>query len=183
MHFGEMNIRINEVTCHTFMGVVLSIKQTWMILCLKRPLWTLRSVLSLTCVQQMMRKKLVDEGILDGWLDKDAFEEDARINLTHICNQRCKIRVGEGNGPENFRCKKIDTVLASKHCGDHEFMPIHYIFSKELNDLMQRLDMYQLPGVGVHIEGGYFHPILKPTRHIGKVHPGARDNMSPVCAS
>ena len=61
-------------------------------------------------------------------------------------------------------------------------MPIHYIFSREFNDLMQRLDLYQPPDVGVHIEGEYFHPILKPTRYIGKVHPGARDNISPVCA-
>ena len=83
---------------------------------------------------------------------------------------------------QNFRCKKIDTVLASKECGDHEFKPIHYIFSREFNDLMQCLDLYQPPDAGVHIEREYFHPILKPTRHIGKVHPSASDNLSPVCA-
>ena len=75
-------------------------------------------------------KKLIDEDILSGWLDKDAFEEDARIHLTHRCNQRCKIRVGEGNGPENFRCKKIDTVLASKRVDIMSLCP-YIIFSGE----------------------------------------------------
>jgi len=58
---------------------------------------------------------------------------------------------------------------------------MHYGFDKEFNDLIQRLDLFEHPALGVaHRE--HFHPLLRPTRHVEKVHLNAKDSMSPVCA-
>ena len=93
------------------------------------------------------------------------------------------MRIGDGDGPENYRCKKIYAVLASKDYTAHDFTypHIHYIFCKEFNDSVQRLDLFETLDVVV-IYGEYFHPLLRPTRHVGKVHLNVQDNISPVCA-
>ena len=78
---------------------------------------------------------------------------------------------------------KIDTVLASNDCTVHEFTPTRYVFGKEFNELMQILDLFEPPAVSVSVvHGEFFHPLLKSTRHVRKVHTNAKDNMSPVCA-
>ena len=105
----------------------------------------------------------------------------ARDFLGHTCSPRCQICVGEGEGKENFRCKKINTVFAGKNPLEHEFVPLQYAFSEEFNNLMKSLNLYEPPEVGV-LYGNYFHHLLNPTCHIGKCHPMARDNMLPVCA-
>ena len=135
------------------------------------------SVLDLCSSIEM--QELIDKGIFDGEGDFYPLLERAKI-LSHGCTQRCQRRIGPGEGPENFVCKKIDTVLASEKCFEHEFQPLKYVFSDEFKALMEKLDLYEPPEVG-GFQGEFFHKLLTPTRHVGKVMPGARDNMSPVC--
>ena len=73
-------------------------------------------------VQQWIKEGLVKD--LEDWKQMHIH---ARDFLGHTCSPRCQIRVGEGEGKENFRCKKINTVFAGKihlsmslfHCNMH----------------------------------------------------------------
>ena len=74
--------------------------------------------------------------------------------------------MGDGKGRENFQCKKINTVFAGTDPNEHEFIPLQYAFSDEFNNLMESMDLYEPPEVGV-MYGKYFHHLLNPFRHIG----------------
>ena len=126
-------------------------------------------------------ERFVEEGLIDRIDGLEKLKQDASLHLNHICNERCKVRKGDGDGPENYFCKKINVRRASKDPSIHEFIPIRYKFSNEFNQLMEKLELYKPPDIG-HNDGEYLHPLLQPTRHIGKVHQNATDNMSPVCA-
>ena len=127
-------------------------------------------------VKQWIQEVLVKD--LDNW---DKVHMYARDFLGHICTPRCQICVGDGKGRENFQCKKINTVFAGTDPNEHEFIPLQYAFSDEFNNLMESMDLYEPPEVGI-MYGKYFHHLLNPSRHIGKCHPMACDNWVLVYA-
>ena len=123
---------------------------------------------------------MIGDGILKDYEDWKKMNEQAHRNLGHICGVRCQVRVGAGDGPENFRCKKPNTVYESVDCAVHELQNLKYVYSGEFIELMDKLNLYNEPKVGV-FQGDFKLPLLNPRRHVGKVHHGATDNMSPVC--
>lgn len=125
-------------------------------------------------------EKMIGNGILKDYDDWKKMNEQAHRHLSHICGVRCKVRVGAGEGEENFRCKKPNTVYESVDCAVHELQNLKYVYSDEFIELMDKLDLYNEPEVGV-FQGDFKLPLLNPRRHVGKVHHGATDNMSPVC--
>ena len=49
----------------------------------------------------------------------------------------------------------------------HEKIQLQYAFSDDFNDLMELLNLYEPPKIGM-VNGNYFHKLLTPTCHIGK---------------
>ena len=100
--------------------------------------------------------------------------------LTHYkCDKRCQIRIGDGDGPENFRCRKKHPVRDSENPLHDDFIPINYKYTTECLEILEEIDLWEPPSPGAPL-GTYKHKVLRPTRHMGVVHPGAKCNMSPT---
>ena len=54
--------------------------------------------------------------------------------LPHIYNSRCLRRIGSGNGPENFQCRKTNNLKFSPDNTSHCFMKLPVNYSKECVD-------------------------------------------------
>ena len=118
------------------------------------------SVLDLCPVKEA--EEMIGEGLLADRNDWHTMQEQASRHLSHTCTARCKMRIGPGNGPESFKCEKINTVFACTDNFTHEFAPLRYLFCDEFNTLMKNLELYKPPQIGV-VYGKYFHLLLQPT--------------------
>ena len=56
---------------------------------------------------------LINEGILNSFQDVYKLQDLAKTILEHKCNKRCLRRIGDGEGPENFKCCKPDNFKIS----------------------------------------------------------------------
>ena len=124
-------------------------------------------------------KDYIDKGLFkdeNDWVTCTALGKEV---LSHDCTERCLIRIGDGDGPENFRCRKKHPVYDSIEPLNGDFIPIKYKFSSESLDILEDIGLYtpDRPGSST----GTFKPkALRPTRHMGVVNPAATDNMSPT---
>ena len=76
-------------------------------------------------------QKLVDEGILDEYNDIYTIQELARAILAHRCNPRCLRRVGDGDGPDNFKCRNPNNLNISPDNTKNCFVPMPNNHSSE----------------------------------------------------
>lgn len=95
-------------------------------------------------------------------------------------NSRCLRRKDcTGKFEVDFVCRKLHPVFDSHDALADEFQDLPYVFSDACLDILESIDLYEPPEPG-ELKGTFKHKILEPKRHVGRVHPHARDNLSPV---
>ena len=101
--------------------------------------------------------------------------------LPNICNSRCLRRIGPGNGPENFQCRKTNNLKISPGNASQCFMQLPVNYSKECVDRLikcSHVEPIQENGTGVSFTTT--HLLLNPVRHIPHTNPANDKNISPV---
>ena len=69
--------------------------------------------------------------------------------LTHYkCDKRCQIRIGDADGPENFRCRKKHPVRDSENPLRDDFIPINYKYTTECLEILEEIDLWEPPSPG-----------------------------------
>lgn len=125
----------------------------------------------------------ISRGLLKDDTDWTTLKATARTVLGHTQhNSRCLRRKDyTGIYELDYTCRKLHPVFDSHNPLADEFQDLPYVFSDACLDILsdKDVDLYKPPGQG-ELEGTFKHKMLKPKRHVGKVHPHARDNMSPV---
>jgi hypothetical protein len=126
-------------------------------------------------------QKLIEKGLLKNTDDWHSCQQTAQTVLPHTYHSnRCQMRVNHTGDPsKDFRCRKHHPVFDGKDCKKDDFIDLPYEFSEQCLDILQEVDLYD-PPFSSGSKGTFKHPMLRPKRHIGVVHPGARDNCSPV---
>ena len=109
-------------------------------------------------------------------------EKRAETVLRHKCDERCLRRVGDGDGPENFRCRKIHPVKGNPDPTSHTYVPFHHEYKPSTLAVLEEIGIYHPPpqGSGCHEHGTFDHPFFAPMRHIAPCNHNAECNMSPV---
>lgn len=127
--------------------------------------------------------EFIEEGILRDEADWERYMETAEQVLTHKCDNRCKKRVDDtGDDDKDLKCRKRHPVHGREdpHLDDFELLPFE--FSQECKNILSQCDFYEdaeTAGPGFP-NGRIVLESLRPKRHIGKVTPSARCNMSEV---
>ena len=125
-------------------------------------------------------EKLISDGLLSCPEDIDGIVQDGWRKLKHTCGQRCLIRIGPGDGPENFKCRKQHAVKDSPDSTCHQFIKLPCNLSDVSKDILIRAGIFIPP---TH-EGGrdeqYTIPYFQPTRHMAPCITNAQCNMSPI---
>jgi hypothetical protein len=126
----------------------------------------------------------IEKGLFRDENDWRACTDKASQVLAHTYHstKRCLLRKDYTGDPEqDYICKKIHPVFDSKDCSVDEFQPLPFKFSEPCLEILESIGLYSPPSPG-HPNGIFHHAMLEPKRHVGVVHPAARDNMSPVIA-
>ena len=126
---------------------------------------------------------LVEEGILNDFSDIYELQDLAEEILAHHCNARCVRRVGDGDGPENFKCRKPNNLIISPDNTKHCHIPLGNNFSAECIDKLIDIGMADpitYSNNGVPSEFRSSHPFFHPKRHIPPTNPHFDQNISPV---
>ena len=92
--------------------------------------------------------------------------------MVHRCNERCRIRIGPGNSENDFRCRKIHSVLGSSDPTKHVYMKIVSTYHPIAMDILTK--------IGLYVDGNFMHPFFDPKRHMPPCNLNAKCNMSPV---
>ena len=53
-----------------------------------------------------------------------SYQELGKRILSHTCDKLCQIRIGPGQGPENFKCKKLNNLTVNPNCTKHYYMSL-----------------------------------------------------------
>ena len=126
-------------------------------------------------------KDYVERGLLkddQDWLTVKSKGKTVLANTKH--NSRCLRRVDHtGVYDIDYVCCKLHPVFDSHDPLADEFTDLPYIFSDACLDVLESIDLYEKPMPG-EVTGKLKHEMLQPKRHLGRCHPSARDNMSPV---
>ena len=125
---------------------------------------------------------LLKKGLLvskDGVLE---VTKRAETVLPHTCDERCLRRVGDGDGPENFRCRKLHPVKGNPDPTSHTYVPFDHEYLPSTLAVLEEIGVYHPPpeGSGCHERGTFEHPFFAPTRHLAPCNRNATCNMSPV---
>lgn len=137
------------------------------------------------CVADIIKgdeiENYIDSGLLRDEQDWTTVKAKAEQVLGHTChNKRCLVRKAHtGRFEDDYECKKHHPVFDSIDPLKDDFIPLPYVFSESCRDVLEKLGLYEPPTDG-KCEGTYLHRMLNPKRHMGIVHPGARENLSPV---
>ena len=127
--------------------------------------------------------RLVDEGIINEFSDVYELQDLATEILAHHCNARCLRRVGDGNGPDNFKCRKPNNLIISPDNTKHCHIPLGNNFSQECIEKLIEIGMaapITYNDSGVPSEFICSHPFFHPKRHIPPTNPHFDLNISPV---
>lgn len=123
----------------------------------------------------------IEEGLLrdsDDWVKVTLKADEV---LSHkVCTKRCQRRVNStGDDKKDFRCRKRHPVFDSIDPIKDEFLKLPFKFSQECLDILSECEFYEQP-TDQYPNGRFLLDLLEPRRHIGKVTPSARENMSEV---
>jgi hypothetical protein len=69
--------------------------------------------------------RLLENGLLKSKEEISKVTERADLILKHKCDNRCKMRVGPGDGEENFRCREMHVVKDSPNPTKHNYVFIY----------------------------------------------------------
>ena len=84
---------------------------------------------------------LINEGILNSFEDVYKLQDLAKKILAHKCNQRCLRHIGDGDGPENFKCRKPDNFHISPDNTRNFFIPLPTKHSSECVETLVKIGM------------------------------------------
>ena len=126
---------------------------------------------------------LVHSGVLNEYSDIYKLQDLANEILAHKCSRRCLRRIGDGEGPENFKCRKPNNLKISPDNTQHCYIPIERKLSP---DCIQKLIKIGMAEPIECNDKGYPSPFISnhkcfhPTRHIPPTNPNDDRNISPV---
>ena len=124
-------------------------------------------------------ERLINDGLLKSVDDVPQIKSLANTILTHKCDDRCLMRVGDGDRPENFKCRKLHPVKDSPDPTKHNYVKIPYKFQKHTIEILEEIGMYT-PSTNPALIGEFTHAYFQPSRHIAPCNYNAKCNMSPV---
>ena len=55
----------------------------------------------------------INDNILKSWEDVYDVRKLGQKKLSHKCSQRCQMRIGPGDGSENFKCCKLNNMTVN----------------------------------------------------------------------
>ena len=125
---------------------------------------------------------LLEKGLIvseDGVLE---VTKRAETVLPHKCDERCLRRIGDGDGPENFRCRKLHPVKGSPDPTSHAYVSFDHDYMPTTLAVLEEIGIYHPPpeDSGPHVSGTFDHAFFSPTRHMAPCNHNAQCNMSPV---
>ena len=126
---------------------------------------------------------LIDSGVFKSADDQFKLEKLSREILPHRCSPRCLIRIGDGDGPENFRCRSNNNLKLSPDITRNCLIDLPMNLSIPCMEWLIRIGMLEpiddlsnfLPGE-FKANHTYFHP----KKHIPKICRTLHDYISPV---
>ena len=122
---------------------------------------------------------LLESGLLKSVDEIPSIASRANTILKHVCNKRCYIRVGAGDGPENYRCRKMHSVKASPDTTRHNYISFRHEYQQASLDVLEEIGMY-MP-ISNSISNGLFkHPFFDPMHHIAPCNFNAKCDSLPV---
>lgn len=126
---------------------------------------------------------LINEGVFRSWEDVKDMEELASKILTHKCDCRCLRRVGDGDGPENFRCRKLNNLTVSNDNTKDTYLSLETKRSPECIARLVKIGLAEPITYNEHQVPSRFkssHHYFHPVRHIPPTNPNNDLNISPV---
>ena len=89
------------------------------------------------------------------------------------------MRVGGGYGEKNYVCRKFHSVFGKTKPLEDELIPMHYKFTYGCLGILRNSVLWDSPTPDCP-NGVLKSDLIVPKPHMGKVHPGAWCNMSPI---
>ena len=134
------------------------------------------------CVVDIVQSHQIDDyieaGVLKDQDDWSTMKSQAHECLPHTCSsKRCLVKSGPRKG-QHF-CKTLDVGYSSANPLEHEFQDLPVDFSDDCLAILERIQLYT-PPTDADPYPKFHHPMFSPKRHIGIIHPQARERMSPV---
>jgi hypothetical protein len=124
--------------------------------------------------------KYTNYGLLSCPEDVDIIIQEGWRKLKHTCSDGCVVKIGLGNGPENYRCRKQHTVKDTPDPTSHNFIKLPCNLSNASKSTLK--------GAGINIPSSYKGardekytiPYFQPTRHMAPCITNALCNMSSI---
>jgi hypothetical protein len=123
---------------------------------------------------------LIEEKLISGSHEMMEITNDGACLLPHICSDRCKMRVGVGDGPKDTQCRKPHNTRDSPDPTKNCFIKLPFKYRPEFNALMEKMGFCNITE-DQQVE--YNLPFFRPTRHMPACIPNDPFNMSPVISS
>jgi hypothetical protein len=140
-----------------------------------------------TNVMEIVKPDEIAKHIADGLLscpeDIDDIVRDGWRKLKHTCTPRCLRRIGTGDGPENFKCRKQHAVKDTPDPTCHQFINLPCNISDSTKSILQRAGIYTPPSYDGARDESYSIPYFQPTRHMAPCITNAICNMSPIIST
>ena len=70
-------------------------------------------------------------------------EKRAETVLQHTCDERCLRKVGDGDGPENFCCRKIHPVKVNPDPTSHMYVPFDHKYMPSTLVVLEEIGLYR----------------------------------------
>eukprot|EP00957_Ditylum_brightwellii_P153847 11710272-Ditylum_brightwellii.AAC.1 len=127
-------------------------------------------------------EQLLANGLLKSIKDIPEINACATIILHHNCDDRCKMRIGPGDSPENCCCRKMNSVWNSPDTTCYNYIPFKYKYEQSTLDVLEEIGMHDPPedNTDMNSRGPFSHAFFDPLRHIPPCNINADCNMSPV---
>ena len=125
----------------------------------------------------------IDSGVFKSADDQFKVQKIAREILPHLCSPRCLVRTGDGDGPENFKCRSNDNLQLSPDITRNCLIDLpmnlsipcmEWLICIGMLDPIEDLSNF-LPG-----EFKATHTYFHPKKHIPKICRTLHNNISPV---
>ena len=113
-------------------------------------------------------ERLLENGVLTTLEEIQDITKQAETVLPHKCDNRCLRRVGPGEGPENFRCRKPHTVKDNPDPTIHSYVPFNHEYEPHFLEVMEEIGMYEplAEGMGGMELGKFTRSCFEPRRHM-----------------
>ena len=124
--------------------------------------------------------KLTADGLLSCPEDIDDITREGWRKLKHTCEPRCLMKIGPGDGPENYRCRKPHAFKDNPDPTSHQYIKIPCNLSDASKEILTRAGIRRPPSYEGAQDEHYSIPYFQPTRHMAPCITNAQCNMSPI---